>query len=94
MKGVSSASDAHHTPPRVVQPIVVKQGSLFLLCTSAGDILPDSEQGLYFHDMRYLSRQTLWLDGQSPISLLSVPESVYWNCARLTRVEIWMSCTG
>ena len=27
-------------------------------------------------------------------SSASLPVSVYWNCARLIRVEIWMSCTG
>jgi glycogen debranching enzyme len=47
---------------RFVQPIVVKQGNLF-------DILTPSEQGLYFHDMRYLSLQTLRLNGSQLVSL-------------------------
>ncbi len=31
---------------------------------------------------------------QSVTSAASVPVSVYWYCARLDRVLIWMSCTG
>ena len=31
---------------------------------------------------------------QISTSLVSVPTSVYWYCARLRRVPIWMSCTG
>ena len=34
------------------------------------------------------------LAAQSSTSFASVPVSVYWYCARLSRVEIWMSCTG
>jgi glycogen debranching enzyme len=56
---------------RFVQPVVVKQGSLFLLCTEDGDLQADSDQGLYFHDMRYLSAETLRLDGRPPVSLLA-----------------------
>jgi hypothetical protein len=62
---------ARSTVPRAVQPVVAKQGSLFLLSTDTGDVLPDSDQGLYFHDMRYLSVQTLRLKGQTAVSLLA-----------------------
>jgi glycogen debranching enzyme len=53
---------------RFVQAIVVKQGNLFLLYLRDGDILTPSEQGLYFHDMRYLSLQTLRLNGSQLVS--------------------------
>jgi glycogen debranching enzyme len=56
---------------RFVQPVVAKQGSLFLLSTDDGDIQADSDQGLYFHDMRYLSAETLRLDGRPLVSLLA-----------------------
>jgi len=56
---------------RFVQPVVAKQGSLFLLCTPDGDIQADSDQGLYFHDMRYLSAATLRLNGRPLVALLA-----------------------
>jgi glycogen debranching enzyme len=56
---------------RFVQPTVVKQGGVFLLCTDDGDIPADSDQGLYFHDMRYLSAETLRLDELAPVPLLA-----------------------
>ena len=59
---------------RFVQPVVGKQGDVFLLCTTTGDIEPHSEQGIYFHDMRYLSAQTLRLGGVAPVSLLATAE--------------------
>jgi glycogen debranching enzyme len=65
----------HHGQPavhaRFVQPIVVKQGGVFLLCGEDGDIHPEWEQGLYFHDMRYLSGATLRLNGLPLVSLLA-----------------------
>jgi len=65
----------HHGSPsvraRFIEPLVGKQGDVFLLCTPTGTILPESEQGIYFHDMRYLSRQSLRLNGQPPVSLLA-----------------------
>ena len=65
----------HHGQPsvraRFSQPVVVKRGAVFRLCADDGDILPDSEQGLYFHDMRYLSVETLRLNGVPLVSLLA-----------------------
>ena len=54
---------------RFVQPVVAKQGSLFLLSTECGDVQADSDQGLYFHDMRYLSAERLRLDDTRLVSL-------------------------
>ena len=56
---------------RFTQPVVAKHGSLFLLTTEDGDVRADSDQGLYFHDMRYLSAETLRLDGRPLVSLLA-----------------------
>ena len=49
---------------RLVEPVVLKHGNLFLLCTDAGDIVPRTDQGLYFHDMRHLSAATLRLNAE------------------------------
>jgi glycogen debranching enzyme len=57
--------------PRVFEPVVAKQGSLVLLSNANGEIISNSDQGLYFHDMRYLSMQTLRLNGQPLMCLLS-----------------------
>lgn len=57
--------------PRFVEPIVAKQGNLFLLSGHDGDIQDCSEQGLYFHDMRYLCAETLRLNGMPLVSLLA-----------------------
>ncbi len=57
--------------PRVVEPVVIKHSAVFLLCTATGDVLSDTEQGLYYHDMRYLCGQTLLLDGLTPVPLLA-----------------------
>lgn len=64
--------------PRYTQPVLVKRGNVFLLCAENGDILADSEQGLYFHDMRYLSAQFLAVDAYPPVTLLS-DASQGWN---------------
>ena len=62
-KTTRSASGPQHRPSSVPvsfsQPVVAKQGSLFLLSTDDGDVRADSDQGLYFHDMRYISAETL-----------------------------------
>jgi glycogen debranching enzyme len=51
--------------------VVAKHDSLFLLSDDVGDILPGSDEGLYFHDMRHLSAHTLRLNGSAPVSLLA-----------------------
>ncbi|MBV9354607.1 MAG: hypothetical protein JO023_03660, partial [Chloroflexi bacterium] len=56
---------------RFVQPVVAKHGGLFLLSTDDGDVQPDTDQGLYFHDMRYLSAESLRLDERPPVALLA-----------------------
>jgi len=56
---------------RFIQPVVTKQGSIFLLGTDDGDIQANSDQGLYFHDMRYLSAETLRLGNTPAVSLLA-----------------------
>ena len=65
----------HHGQPsvraRFSQPVVLKEGAVFLLCAEDGDVLSDSEQGLYLHDMRYVSGQALRLDGAPLVPLLA-----------------------
>ncbi len=56
---------------RFSQPVIVKRGAVFRLCADDGDIAPDSEQGLYFRDMRYLSAETLRINGVPLVSLLA-----------------------
>ena len=56
---------------RVLQPVVAKHGALFLLCADNGDVEEHTDQGLYFHDMRFLSACTLRLNGQLPVALLA-----------------------
>ena len=73
---------------RFVQPTVIKQGSVFLLCTDDGDIQADSDQGLYFHDMRYLSTEGLRLDGVAPVSLLADASEGYRALFELTNPDL------
>ncbi len=56
---------------RFIQPVVTKLGSIFLLGTADGDIQANSDQGLYFHDMRYLSAETLRVSSAPAVSLLA-----------------------
>ena len=62
---------ARSSVSRVSQPVVAKQGALFLLSADNGDIEEHTDQGLYFHDMRHLSAYTLHLNGQLPVVLLA-----------------------
>jgi glycogen debranching enzyme len=74
--------------PRADQPVVAKQGSLFLLSTDTGDILAHSDQGLYFHDMRYLSASRLRLSGQPPVSLLADAGEGHRAVFELTNLDL------
>ncbi len=74
--------------PRFVQPVVLKQAALFLLCTDTGDVLADSDQGLYFHDMRYLSGLSLTLSGASPVSLLASANQGHEGVFELTNPDL------
>ncbi len=91
-KSSSSEQVIHQRKPsaraRFTQPVVMKQGSLFLLSTPEGDIKPGTEQGLYFHDMRYLSRQTLRLNGKPPVSLLADASEGYRARFELTNPDL------
>src|SRR5437763_6014430 len=86
----SAREPLHHRPSvrRVFEPVVAKRGSLFLLCSEDGDVLPSSDQGLYFHDMRYLSAQTLRLNGQPLVSLLADAGEGHRVVFELTNLDI------
>jgi glycogen debranching enzyme len=73
---------------RFIQPIVLKQAALFLLCLQDGDVLDDSDEGLYFHDMRHLSAQTLRLAGAPPVSLLSDASKGWYGLFELTNPDL------
>lgn len=74
--------------PRVVQPVVAKQGALFLLSADNGDIEEHTDQGLYFHDMRYLSACTLRLSGHVPVVLLADASEGNRAIFELTNLDI------
>src|SRR5215475_9827575 len=74
--------------PRVSQPVVAKQGALFLLTADNGDIEEHTDQGLYFHDMRYLSACTLHLNGHQPVVLLADASEGNREVFELTNLDI------
>jgi glycogen debranching enzyme len=73
---------------RSVDPLVVKQGSLFLLCGEDGDSQDSSDQGLYFHDMRYLSYAALRLDGRPLVALLADASAGHRAIFELTNPDL------
>jgi glycogen debranching enzyme len=81
LKAISSVARSH-------EPVVAKHGSLYLLCTETGDVLPGTDQGLYFHDMRYLSEQTLRLNGEAVVSLLADASAGDTAVFELTNLDI------
>jgi len=85
-----SPSNSHRAPHRTrfVQPLVLKQGTIFLLCSVDGDLCAGSDQGLYFHDMRYLSEATLRLDGTPLVSLLADADECHRALLQLTNPEL------
>ncbi len=73
---------------RATKAVSLKQGSLFLLCEDDGDIRAGSEEGLYFHDMRYLSKESLQINGDPLIPLLSDASEGYQGIFELTNHDI------
>ncbi len=51
--------------------LVFKQGNVFMVSARDGNVFPDTEQGLYFHDTRYLSEHTIQINGQRMVPLLA-----------------------
>src|SRR2546430_5144339 len=47
-------------------PVTVVEGTTFCLSSAAGDVVPGTPHGLFFHDARVLSRWELRLDGGQP----------------------------
>jgi hypothetical protein len=71
-----------YVPARFSQPMVAMQGSLFLLCDDDGNIRADSDQDVYFHDMRYFSPESLRFNDTPPVSLLADAKSgATWPCS-------------
>jgi glycogen debranching enzyme len=67
---------------------VVKEGALLLLSADNGDIEEHTDQGLYFHDMRYLSACTLHLNGHQPVVLLADAGEGNHETFELTNLDI------
>lgn len=86
--GRKSNQNSSSAEARFVDPIVTKQGTLFALSSHDGDVLADTDQGLYFHDMRYLSQETLRLNGVPLISLLALSSKAGEATFELTNPDI------
>src|SRR5665213_1456078 len=57
----------------VVQPVLIKDGGLFLVCRGDGEITAEcgSGFGLFHRDTRYLSRYELRIGGAATLTLMS-----------------------
>lgn len=76
-------------PPNSTPPVVIKHGDVAVLCSHDGDLLRESDQGIYFHDMRYLSCQQLKLNGLSSLtSLLADVSGGHRGLFELTNPDI------
>lgn len=63
---------------------VIKENNLFLITDKNGDISPESPNGLYSSDTRFLSRLEIGINGQKPILLSSSANENYIARIRLT----------
>ncbi|MGG4145828.1 amylo-alpha-1,6-glucosidase [Paenibacillus algorifonticola] len=63
---------------------VIKENQLFLITDKNGDISPESGNGLYTSDTRFLSRFEIDINGQKPVLLSSSADENYIAEIRLT----------
>ncbi|EGL16249.1 MULTISPECIES: amylo-alpha-1,6-glucosidase [unclassified Paenibacillus] len=63
---------------------VIKENNLFLITDVNGDINPETGNGLYTSDTRFLSRFEIGINGEKPILLSSVADENYIAVIRLT----------
>ncbi|MCU4184260.1 hypothetical protein K6U06_07795 [Acidiferrimicrobium sp. IK] len=49
--------------------VTLVEGSAFLICAQNGDLTPESPEGFFFRDSRFLSRWTLEVNGERPEAL-------------------------
>src|SRR5581483_10246125 len=55
--------------------VTLVEGAAFLICSAAGEISPETAEGRFFRDTRFLSHLSLRINGDVPESLArSVPE--------------------
>ncbi|TFE27160.1 amylo-alpha-1,6-glucosidase [Cohnella luojiensis] len=68
---------------------VIKEGGLFFLTDTNGDIAGDDQKGhgLYKNDTRYLSRMELFINGDKPTLLSSEANRSYYASIRLMKVS-------
>ena len=50
----------------LAQQLVLKEGDIFLLSQESGDISGNSGLGMYYQDLRYLSRLLFNVNGEPP----------------------------
>lgn len=69
--------------------VTLVDGNAFCISDQAGDITPGAVQGLFFHDIRMLSRWELYLDGRRMEGLSFVPADPFSGdfVSRLTSKE-------
>ena len=68
--------------------ITINQGNTFVLCEPDGTITPDSEQGIYSRDTRYVSNYDIFADGEHWILQNSGAVTYYASRAYLTNPRI------
>ena len=66
--------------------VTLVEGSCFCLCDGAGDIEPDTPQGLFVQDTRLVSRWQLRLDDE-PVEPLAVLSDTPYQAAFLSRAR-------
>ncbi len=55
--------------------VTLVEGSAFLICSPGGEVSPESAEGLFFRDTRFLSEWRLRINGETPETLArSVPD--------------------
>ncbi len=75
------------TRQRTPSSIVFKQANVFVISAPDGEVEPESEQGLYFHDTRYLCEHRLRVNGKRLVSLLSAPRDLGGCVLQLTNPD-------
>ncbi|MBW7456565.1 amylo-alpha-1,6-glucosidase, partial [Paenibacillus sepulcri] len=63
---------------------VIKENNLFLITDKLGNISPESGNGLYTSDTRFLSHLDIFVNGQKPILLSSSADENFVAVIRLT----------
>src|SRR5215469_10367884 len=68
--------------------LTINQGNTFLVTDQNGEIRPDSEQGMFWNDTRFVSRYQVTANGQSWTRLSSSPMTYYSSRVYLTNQSL------